>query len=597
MAVGPAGRASLPGFLALAALFLTSLFFALNGAVRFLLLTVGGGGNALARVNRHIRQTRVVMRPARRRPWWMFWKFWGWRRCHGRPAPNPLGLQWNTRRGHARRRVWYKLNRHVICFGPTRSGKGVSLEIPNLLRLGARKRDPLSIISIDPKGENAAVTARWRATVSNVVYLNPLNVGLLGSTGFNPLAALDHTSPQFFLHASAIAEALVRIAESGDPFWSISARNLVLALVMWEVRQARTANPPRMPLLKNVRGMLTGDLPATATAIFNSGDFVLASLAGQFMEKNKTNDGIVATASSGTQWLLDQNMLDDLAKDGIDWAQLKTKPTTVYVILPAHALETFSAWLRLVVACAFNALYRQEGGGGLRTLFLMSEFAQLGRLSMVGAALAQGAGYGIQLFPVLQDINQLRKLYGRDEANTFLGMSGATFAFTPNDGETAEWMSKRAGDVVIPGLTVSRSPQGDVSETIRAERQRAVPPDDMFNIPEFHGMVFFAGQSAAQPVYAPPYFDRRGNPDLVGRYDPDPYHPGSSGGACRRILRRVVRATAVTALAVVIGGVVVLRSGPSGVQALLPAAAQSFLSAAVDAYQSGVEEYRRSHPR
>jgi hypothetical protein len=83
-------------------------------------------------------------------------------------------------------------------------------------------------------------------------------VALIGSSGFNPLAALDPVSPHFFLHASAIAEALVRLAESGDPFWNISARNLVLALVMWEAKTARAE--ARMPLLKHVRGMLTGDL-------------------------------------------------------------------------------------------------------------------------------------------------------------------------------------------------------------------------------------------------------------------------------------------------------------------------------------------------
>ncbi len=88
----------------------------------------------------------------------------------------------------------------------------------------------------------------------------------------------------------------MRLAESGDPFWNISARNLVLALIMWEVTTARAEG--RMPLLKNVRGMLTGDLPATAKTMFDSGDFQMASLAGQFMEKNRTNDGIVATAAS-----------------------------------------------------------------------------------------------------------------------------------------------------------------------------------------------------------------------------------------------------------------------------------------------------------
>jgi type IV secretion system protein VirD4 len=436
-----------------------------------------------------------------------------------------LGLEWNPQTGAMRRRVAYALNRHVMCFGPTRSGKGVCLEIPNLLRLGAGGRDnePLSIISIDPKGQNAAVTARWRSRVSDVVFINPLNLLGLGSSGFNPLARLDPAAPHFFLHASAIAEALVRLAESGDPFWNISARNLVLALVMWEVRLARAQR--RMPLLRHVRGMLTGDLAATAKQMVASGDFQIASLAGQFVEKNRTNDGIVATAASQTQWLLDQNMLNDLGRDGIDFARLKgPRPVTTYVMLPAHALETFSPWLRMVVACAFNALYRHESGGGLRTLFLLSEFAQLGKLSMVSAALAQGAGYGIQLFPVLQDINQLRAIYGKDEAHTFLGMSGATFAFTPNDSETAEWMSKRSGEMTVPGLTSSDDPQTGARDGWRGEKRRIYPPDDLHNIPEFHGLCWFAGQSAAQPVYAPPYFDRRDNPDLAGRFDPDPYH-------------------------------------------------------------------------
>jgi type IV secretion system protein VirD4 len=327
----------------------------------------------------------------------------------------------------------------------------------------------------------------------------------------------------------------------------------VLVLMMWEVTTARAEG--RMPLLRRVRGMLTGDLPATAKKIFDSGNFQMASLAGQFMEKNKTNDGIVATAASQTQWLLSQPMLDDLARDGIDFARLKgPRPVTIYVMLAAHALETFSPWLRLVVACAFNALYRHEGGGGLRTLFLLSEFAQLGKLSMVSTALAQGAGYGIQLFPVLQDINQLRAIYGKDEAHTFLGMSGATFAFTPNDPETAEWMSKRSGEVSQPGLSASDDPNTGARESWRGEKRRVYPPDDLYNIPEFHGLVWFAGQSAAQPVYTPPYWDARDNPDLVGRYDPDPYHPGSVGRSSLR--RKMIAGLAVASglVALMLGG-------------------------------------------
>jgi type IV secretion system protein VirD4 len=375
-----------------------------------------------------------------------------------------LGLEWNPRKGRAGRPVRYTENRHLSIFGPTRSGKGVCLEIPNLLRL-----KDISIISIDPKGQNAAVTARWRRRVSEVVMLNPLDVLGLGSAGFNPLAALQPASPRFFEEAAAIAEALIKI-EGNDPFFDQSARGLILALVMFEVKLARAAG--RMPSLENVRAMLTHNLPATANDMVASRDFQIASLAGRFREQNRTNDGIVSTADTQTQWLLSAPMRADLAKDGIDWSRLKQRPViTAFVILPPESLQTFSVWLRLCVACAMNALYRQ-GGGGLRTLFMLSEFAQLGRMDSVAAALAQGAGYGVQLAPVLQDINQLRKIYGKDEANTFLGMSGATFAFTPNDPETAEWMSKRSGEVAEPGLSATDDLQTGARGTHRPEKRR-----------------------------------------------------------------------------------------------------------------------------
>ena len=53
------------------------------------------------------------------------------------------------------------------------------------------------------------------------------------------------------------------------------------------------------------------------------------------------------------------------------------------------------------------------------------------------------------------------------------------------------------------------------------KKDRLIPPDAMYGIPPFHGLVWFAGQAAPQPVYAPPYWEI---PELRGRYSPDPYH-------------------------------------------------------------------------
>jgi hypothetical protein len=53
-------------------LFLVGVWCLVTGAVRFLLLTVGGG-SARGQVAREIRQKTVVFRPVGRRAWWRVW--------------------------------------------------------------------------------------------------------------------------------------------------------------------------------------------------------------------------------------------------------------------------------------------------------------------------------------------------------------------------------------------------------------------------------------------------------------------------------------------------------------------------------------------
>lgn len=61
------------GFLVLG-LYLAAVWCVVTGTTKTLILTAGGG-KALRLVNRQIRQTRIVLRPATgRRHWWQFWK-------------------------------------------------------------------------------------------------------------------------------------------------------------------------------------------------------------------------------------------------------------------------------------------------------------------------------------------------------------------------------------------------------------------------------------------------------------------------------------------------------------------------------------------
>ena len=67
---------------------------------------------------------------------------------------------------------------HVLCFAPTRSGKGVGLVMPTLLTW------PGSAIVHDIKGENWRITAGFRSQFGRVLLFDPTNPD---SAAYNPL--------------------------------------------------------------------------------------------------------------------------------------------------------------------------------------------------------------------------------------------------------------------------------------------------------------------------------------------------------------------------------------------------------------------------
>jgi len=61
--------------------------------------------------------------------------------------------------GHSNQNIHYNGDGHLLTSGPTRSQKGTAMIIPNLLSYEG------SILVIDPKGENAMITAKHRETM------------------------------------------------------------------------------------------------------------------------------------------------------------------------------------------------------------------------------------------------------------------------------------------------------------------------------------------------------------------------------------------------------------------------------------------------
>ena len=85
------------------------------------------------------------------------------------------------------------------------------------------------MVCIDPKGENARVTARARARKGAVWCLDPFGVSGRPAARYTPLAQLDPASPDLTEDAQTIADALVHDApgQSGEAHWNEEAKALI----------------------------------------------------------------------------------------------------------------------------------------------------------------------------------------------------------------------------------------------------------------------------------------------------------------------------------------------------------------------------------
>lgn len=443
-----------------------------------------------------------------------------------------LGHYYDLATGHVGAPLPYAGERHALLFGPNGSGKGARILIPNLLNIRDR-----SVVVIDPKGELAAATADYRRTLGDVVILNPFNTLGLGTAGFNPLAALDPDSRTFFDDAARLGEALIKI-EGNDPHWSQSARALFVALMMWEVMCAKTLN--RAPLMENVRALLTepdafapakgktrgkqvAGLSVTIQDICKYGTHAMRSLASRFISQRDEIAGVCSTADGQTWWMLSGPLSDNMARNDVDFSQLKKKPTTVYVVLPAEYLTSHAMWLRVVIVSAMRALYST---GGLRTLFILDEFAQLGHLTPVEDAFALVRGYGIQLWPVVQDVNQLKAIY-KERWESLVSNAGIVQAFAPNDLTTANWMSKHTGDttVVAQGFNKGGSqnnggPSSSHGANFQQIKRPLLLPQELMAMRKGTGFIWTANGNGSIPFYAPFYEQV---PHLKARAGHNPY--------------------------------------------------------------------------
>ncbi len=378
----------------------------------------------------------------------------------------------------------------VLTFCPTGGGKGVGAVIPTLLT------NPRSMIVLDPKGENYAVTARRRRELGNQVFaLDPFNLVTNQSDGLNPLDLLKLPNVCIESEAVTLAAAIGHDFQSKrESFWDQHALGLIAGLIALSASGIYPNN------LRTMRDHLVGEDPIHKIAV--ALDLLTAKKATESLafrelaafihqSERETRPSVLASAGAYAKIFNVDRVINAVEESTVNLKDLiNGKPATVFLIMPSNKLHSHRALLRLWLSTMMLAMQSRTRRPSESTLFLIDECGQLENFELLQSAVTLCRGYGVQPWLFFQSLGQLKKNYG-ESWRTFIDNAGAVQAFGfANQFAVEEW-----------GKFFQRTP----------EQLLALDPEDQ--------LLYIAGKG----TFESRRYNYLTDPQFRGHFDPNPY--------------------------------------------------------------------------
>ena len=412
---------------------------------------------------------------------------------------------------------------HVLCFAPTRSGKGVGLVVPTLLTW------PGSVIVHDIKGENWGLTAGWRAQFGRVLLFDPTNIN---STAYNPLLEVRRGEWEV-RDVQNIADVLVdpEGALEKRNHWEKTSHSLLVGAILHvlyaepDKTLAGVANflsDPKRPIEKTLRAMMT--TPHLGEKRVHP---VVASAARELLNKSENErSGVLSTAMSFLGLYRDPVVAAVTRR--CDWRIRDLveaeRPVTLYLVVPPSDISRTKPLVRLILNQIGRRLTEEleSKRRRQRLLLMLDEFPALGRLDFFESALAFMAGYGLKSFLIAQSLNQIEKAYGQN--NSILDNCHVRVSFATNDERTAKRVSDALG--MATELRAMKNYAGSrlspwLGHLMISRQETARPlltPGEIMQLPPEDEIVMVSGCPPIRAKKARYYED----PELAARILPPP---------------------------------------------------------------------------
>lgn len=406
--------------------------------------------------------------------------------CAAAGLLDPRGLYLGMLEGHP---LFFILTAHALMISAARSGKGTDFVLPNLFHLGD------SMVVTDMKGELAAVTAQHRAMRlgHKIIVLNPWGLHGLPSHRINPLQILIKLASDPALQRGLsdgikgiVLQLLPEPEDQRNKYFRDGARAIQRAVLIYLALHAperctlpelwRIVTSPRR-LERAIAKMCESD--ALGGLLADLGD----NLAAQIEDNPDQFADFRSSAVQAVEIYEPGGYLGDaLSGSDIDLEELKTGKVTIYLAFPQDKIASHGTALGLIVNQAIAAIVRSTGKR--KVLFVLDEFANLGKLSGLAESLTALPGLGVRVWMIVQEFAELKRIYGPQTATTILSQSEVKQYLAVRDPEFAERLSRALGQKTVKttNFNLGRTDEDEIGESLSETGQPLMRIEDILEL-------------------------------------------------------------------------------------------------------------------
>lgn len=337
------------------------------------------------------------------------------------------GFIFGKQKGHWLAKHEY-IDGHILVIGGAGSGKSSCLAIPSLDSWLER------VFAIDIKGELLEKCTRDKEKVK---VFNPQDVN---SYGYDPFWCLHETDNL----AQDIKDITLAIMPTPpdvkDPFWIESAQNVLNGSLTYFYGLGYNFIEAMKQIVSSPVQTLLKDIMAS--------DNVLAKMfvAQLVDQKAETLSGIATELSNKIMlFATDPMIVNALNREKSVTPQDLESGFDVFVQIPEHKLEQWKPLLTLINNQFLKHFEKRSESGSKPILFLLDEFARLGKIEAILNGLATLRSKKITIAILTQSLAQLDLIYGKESRQVIADNCSYKAILKATDADTQEYFSKLVG--------------------------------------------------------------------------------------------------------------------------------------------------------